>query len=230
MKYIELIEKYLENEMSADERIAFEQSCENNSELAEEFAFYINTQQAFRQEKHNQFNERYHSISKNETRTRTIRRYISIAASAAVIVFILWIGNSYLIIEPKDKLTEIHTPIRFPNSRITRDATDTSLIDQALELSWIDSFNQALVLIDTLEDKTALSIKGYCNLRLNNLEAAKSNYEDYLKLEKQESERWFATWNLILVYRGLGNTEKATELLDNISEEGQEHLIKNIKD
>lgn len=93
---LEYIDLYFTNQLSAQEKVAFEKRCESDPAFANEVAFYISARSELKnvliEQKKSEFQELYAGLSARKPSTGIIKRlYPLIAAAAAcLILFIGW--------------------------------------------------------------------------------------------------------------------------------------------
>ena len=100
MENIEYIERHFNNELSAEEKIQFEQKIINNKDFAQEVAFYYSVLQTAKNEsaieKKKRFKEIYGQQNPSSQKTGVIKRmriYIAAAAAILAIVFSWYLFN-----------------------------------------------------------------------------------------------------------------------------------------
>src|SRR5271170_4085126 len=100
MENTEYIERHFNNELSAEEKIQFEQKIINDKDFAQEVAFYYSVHQTAKNEsvieKKKRFKEIYRQQNPSSQKTGVIKRmriYIAAAAAILAIVFSWYLFN-----------------------------------------------------------------------------------------------------------------------------------------
>jgi tetratricopeptide (TPR) repeat protein len=89
-KMDERIEKYYKQELTSDERKQFETDVQRNRQLAEEFAFYLQTRQVMREELLTQRHADWQSLSQPAPTRRV--RFLGYYSAAAMLLLAVGIG------------------------------------------------------------------------------------------------------------------------------------------
>ena len=231
MKYLERIEKYLNDELSTEERTSFDNDCQINETLAEELAFYLQTRQVIQQEKRASFNQRYQNAKEENAipriQSNRNRRFIQIAASAAAIALIVWFGMP--MFNNNNPLTQLEEPIFFIENQTTRSENPIeNVLEEAFTAIENQDYKKVISLTDTVETLPAIGLKAFAYFELDDYSNAAKYYELYLEKETKYFEKLRAQWNLSLAYRKLGNTAAEQKILEAIGEKGKKDILKII--
>lgn len=249
MKNINRIENYLYNKMSLEERTTFEEDCQTNKELTEEFAFYIQAQQAAQQVKKEAFNQRYKNLTPQEKAPLSMFFRYKWYWLIGIILVLFTIKISFKntlnpeniektpIVEEvyqQELLAELivkndsinHLASAYQSGTDNKDIYDEAIILARKEKN--QQYQEAINKIKDLDDYKALEIKGFCYLGLKEYQKAIEIYRAYLELKDGEYHL-FAKWNLILAHRRLGQSEEEQILLESLSKRELEQLNKNVK-
>jgi len=234
MKYLDRIENYLNDNLSNEERISFDEDCQTNEELVEELSFYIQTQQTFKQNKEAAFKERYQTAKVNNTiphiQSNQRSLYVRMVASAAVVALLIWFGMpNFSSYEVSNKLADGAAQISpFDRERTGNQTAEADLFLEAVDSIRAGSYKVAIDLVDTLDNNKAEAIKAFAYFELGNYPEAAKNYESYLGNNPSRHKRIRAQWNLSLVYRKLGNKEAERKILEQIGRKGRKDILNEL--
>ncbi|MGC9471651.1 MAG: hypothetical protein ACP5D1_08910 [Bacteroidales bacterium] len=234
INYPEFIERYLDGEMSPEEKTWFEKEIEDNPELGDEIQLRREVNEAIMEEDVIQLRMQLDSIHRKHQaekiravrRRPALRRVVLAASSAAVLtVFILlggryWWGN----VAPEKIFHRYYEPYEMPVYREAGTATDLLFLkametyqnrefDRAIEL-----FEEVLALDGTKMDASLMS--GISKIETERYGEATTNFRRII----EHRDNMFmdqAEWYLALSYLMKGETGKATALFEQIAgEEG----------
>ena len=222
----ELIEKYVNGEMSDAERKAFEDNLTDDTKLANELLSYqksrLAIKAAIRQEIREDTGKALQDWkNKKKRRTRRIYRW-SIAATILLITAIgisFFIGNKQTV--SPDQLFAAH--FELPKvSNIRTNSSDHPIFEQAVTAFYEKSFTTVLDLLspqatdpDISLSSDALIMLGVSHLALNNLSQAINVLQ---KVDSSGSLYQDAEWYLALAYLKNGQTNEAKQILGKIAQ------------
>lgn len=234
INYPEFIERYLDGEMSPEEKTWFEKEMEDNPELGDEIQLRKEVNEAIMEEDVIQLRMQLDGIHRKrqaeKIRTvkpaRTTRRVLLATSSVAVLtVFILlggryWWGN----VAPEKIFNRYYEPYEMPVYREAGTATDLLFL-KAMETYQNREFDRAIELFEEVlaQDVTKMDanlMSGISKIETERYGEATTNFRriidhrDNLFLDQAE-------WYLALSYLMTGETGKATALFEQIAgEEG----------
>lgn len=204
----ELIDRYIKDEMVAEERRQFEKLLSEDAELQEQYEFTRQLQEALksRMEKINLMkqweDEEAEPAVQKAGHRKTLWRIVASVAAVVVISVSL-----YMFIQPS-------TQVKMPS--LTESYGDvyrsSGELSQVKNLILEKRYAEALQMIDSLEKWTQVDEKNGVKANMSNEERERIQYER--EVERQEADR--LKWLKVYALMGLERREEALQLLDEL--------------
>ncbi|UCH15779.1 MAG: hypothetical protein JSV22_07380 [Bacteroidales bacterium] len=233
LNFDEFIERYLDGEMGADEKIWFEKELEANPKLQKELELRRNVNSALKEkevmELRGQLEEIYESTEQQETvvkkATAIINRKLLVLVSA---VLILIVGSLIVLLLKSDSLTEkeiyamYYQPYEATLNFRSADADIDTDLRNAMQYYENKDFRNALVLFEKIlsEDDSRIGLNlysGISHMEMKEFENANTKFQKIIdhnyNLYIEQAE-----WYLGFCYLMTDNTEKATMQFREIAE------------
>ncbi|MBI9053938.1 MAG: zf-HC2 domain-containing protein [Bacteroidales bacterium] len=239
---IELIEAYLEGELSVREKIDFEEHLKNDPELMKEFVLRRAINEAISESDILDLRNTLSEISLPETKAKKLHRnpfVLSSVAAAVIVLFVIswsafFAGNEvsssevfntyyskYPVLTCNRSLSESNENLKDKTLVNAFDAYEKEFYIEAK-----DYFNQVLIM--DYSNNMARFYASICEIELNNLKKSEKLLKDLLY--KNNHIFWEqAHWYLALVYIKQEKFDKATELLNQIIENEMVHKSESKK-
>ncbi|MEM9830928.1 MAG: hypothetical protein AAF944_09825 [Bacteroidota bacterium] len=241
------IQRYLDGDMSSEERREFESQLATDAELQQEVKEYEQLQQAILFQKRRavwnkvqqleaQSADNTISIDRNTNKTNWLP--LAIAASVALLVIVGLFFWDQRALTPQELASQNFTP--FMNEFVFESRSETSSIKQKAFSAYDNkNYKQAIEYFEQYEsnskDMTSTFFLGNTYLATEDYESAIEVFEKYLNNYDVYVED--ATWYLFLSYLGAGNLERARWIAEDKKRFGQystkvkniEYLLKEIK-
>lgn len=226
LEYTQLIERYLDGEMTIEERIWFEQELKVDEQLALEFRLEIQIHEALSQEDIIDFLGKLQKASsqiKGERKPHVVPLYRRTARVAAIITLLISLSGILYLTLPRDysseKLFEHYYSYQ-RNEGVTRSG-NTNLVEAVLRFQSGD-FNGAVSMFDVIltEDSSNIAVQfynGIAHIELQNYDEAIASFE-YIIGHNQNLYVDHAEWYLGLCYLRMNEEEKAVAQFQSIAE------------
>jgi len=243
MENLAYIEQYFEDQLSEEERRAFEQRCKQDEAFATQVKFYLYAQLTLRKEGHEATKKQLLQLPIQEPAASSnilssrYRKY-AWALAASILLFLvikLWISTSEPVYSPLALYEQYKTEPYFP---VVRDEQAPSVPDswnQVIMLYNSAQYEQVLQEIDTFRTETYYDKLGKNNIEFifgtsSLLADQPSKAIGSLKLVQADSQ-WYdqALWYLALAYLKTQETVKAEEILTSISQKPHHFKQKEAK-
>lgn len=213
-----LIAKYFQNQLSAEEKIQFEQLMNSNSEFKEQVLFEEKVKKSIFKQEHSKLKKQLELVEEGmKTKNHNFRRYL-IAASIVILISVgfLWKFNS----PTPEKLFESNYTIASNTTYpITRNSESKDLLSQAFIAYESNVFNDAEVLFTEAFAKTGnselLFYKGVCNIELGLENKAIEIFLNHISFNDRLAGK--SKWYLALCYLKTNNVEDSKKILKEIS-------------
>jgi tetratricopeptide (TPR) repeat protein len=224
------IEKYLDGQMSAEERADFEKKISENPVLKEELQLHremrrfltkrdrrLQLEQQLQQIGTEYFPQ--HSSQTGKTRgklTPVLRRYWAVMAAAAS--FALLITAYFLFRTPLYDQFATHPPLAL----VEKSATQEQLRYEAETAFNSQHYEQAAVLLEQLlrnhpDDDLIRIYLGIAQMEVGKIQEARKLFAEVAS--EDPAIRDFAQWNLVLSYLKTGDKERCRELARSFSQD-----------
>ena len=236
LTYFDQIERYHDNEMTADERKRFENELLYNSELAEELELYKQIVSGIKDYHIDKFKKKLREVDfeldaelEQSKKTRKLVVYLSIAAS-----FLLLIGTSayFFMFNTKPNYNEIALQNREIEKGLPvfMSSSNEVGISEAMNFYKQNKYSESLNLLKKIElnkptNDTVIYFIALNNELINNTQEAISYYEKLIPVESSIFKEK-AEYRLSLCYLVKGDIIKAKALLKAITEK-QQHTFKS---
>lgn len=216
----QLIEKYLDGDITQEEMKEFEQKLQSSREFDDELRLQEMVKSAITASAKAKLKKELRTLLQ-KTRTEKVRKPVPrrvywIAASIVAIFSVTLVFTQ--MNQPEERLfKEFYSP--YPITPSTR-GDDLSLYINALVLYNEGSFQKALPLFEEIigahpEDFSAQVILGNCHLNLGDVETAKEVFQQVRKNGTGQSKSE-ATWYMALILLKEEKNEEAIKLLDSL--------------
>jgi tetratricopeptide (TPR) repeat protein len=215
MEQYELIENYLSNALTPEQKQAFELQLQNDAQLAEEVAIYkaingtmqtnvVSNEVAFKENLQPLQNEYFGNtaLQKNDVvKTKgKVRMMIFAALSAAAILVVVFtlvpMGSSKKSAETLYAEYAIHENVE----NITRGSETKTTLQLAIDLYNVRNYTAAIPIFEKVKDSSAeaMLLLGISYMQTNNFTNAHSCFDNILKGKSIFIEK--AIWNKALAY------------------------------
>ena len=225
---MELFDRYINGEMTDEERQRFERRCEEDTSFAQEFAWYIQAFRASQEEakatRKHEFADLYQATKtqRQTARTRVIRLRFAAAIAAAVALFILFRFIPFGSPSNEDLYAQYAQHELLAVSMGTADDTLT-LAKQAFnnqDYPTAQPLLSAYLNTQTTPDSRLLLALGICQLETNQFETALITFQQLNALDLVDND---APWYLALTYLRIGNNQQCLQYLDTTITNGGRH-------
>lgn len=203
----ELIDRYIKDEMPAEERRQFEKLLSEDAELQEQYEFTRQLQEALksRMEKINLMKQWEDEDAEPAVQKVGHRKTLwRIVASVAAVVLVS--VSLYMYMQPSG--VEM-PPLNESYGDVYRSSGELS---QVKDLILEKRYAEALQMIDSLEKWTQVDEKNGVKANMSNEERERIQYER--EVERQEADR--LKWLKVYALMGLDRREEALQLLDEL--------------
>lgn len=203
----ELIDRYIKDEMAAEERRQFEKLLSEDAELQEQYEFTRQLQEALksRMEKMNLMkqweDEEAEPAVQKAGHRKTLWRIVASVAAVVVISVSL-----YMYMQPSG--VEM-PPLNESYGDVYRSSGELS---QVKDLILEKRYAEALQMIDSLEKWTQVDEKNGVKANMSDEERERIQYEQ--EVERQDADR--LKWLKVYALMGLDRREEALQLLDEL--------------
>jgi hypothetical protein len=224
----ENIEKYISNELTEQEQLAFEQQLQTDAELAEAYAMYVSIYDTMQSkevaneapllETTTTLNEQYFTTNfATKPLKNNVRRMFFLAAAAAAILVLVFtllpLGNKKLTNKELYAKYTVHEKVE----EITRGDNKDSTFNKAAQLYNAKNFKDAIPLYAKIKDSSsqALFLYGVCNMEMNENTVAIKSFDtliDGTSTYKEKAELYKA-----LVYLKKNDVENCKKQLLSIN-------------
>ena len=235
LKYFDQIERYLDNEMTAEEKRRFDNELQYNSELAEELELYKQIVSGIKDYHIDKLKKELRKVDfeldaelEQSKKTRKLVVYLSIAAS-----FLLLIGTSayFFMFNNKVNYAEIALQNREAEKGLPvfMSANNEVGLSEAMTLYKQKNYSESLNLLKKIEltkptNDTIIYYIGLNNELINNTQEAIKYFEKLISVESSIFKEK-AEYRLSLCYLIKGEVNKAKTMLNAITEQ-QQHAFK----
>jgi len=220
---IELIEKYLADQLSPAERTQVEERLQQDAQFARRMELIAQTRQAvdsevdlFREDLDKAFEE-YQATQKP-----SISFYQSPRLIAASILLLLGVGLGYFLLQSSNDPQELYTAyFQVPQENLTvRDDSSNGQLNMALEAYNQGNYQQALerfnlVLADSAEDYGVLFYSGICMMMLDQPDASINRLKQVP--EAAASYHAPATWYLAMNHLKKNQVQETKTILQGLA-------------
>lgn len=214
-QHITLAEKYIREEMTAEERTSFEAQLSTDEALRAAYDFVKDTESALEITEY----KRLKSILGENSKSSEFRykRWLGIAASIALVAtfgYIIFVGQT----STEDLYNQYYEP--YPNiiDPVNRSSAGSSSPYQLYEQG---NLNEALDYLTVMSaSDTTLFYKGQVHLSLGNYE---KSVTAFYRLDKKSTFYASGQWYLALAYLKLGQEREAEERLKAIVDSGNSY-------
>jgi len=245
-KHIEIIEKFINNELEGEKLAWFHDQLRNKKEFVAQYKLHIDINAAIKEDDiiqlRNKLNEIYSDYREKRNKLIKIKRIKQFSVAAGILILIGIAG--LLIIFNKQNLTgndlfaEFYSPYETIINVRLADKNIEAKIAQAFNLYQEKKYSEALVIFNNIletepENIFIMFYSAIADMEVGNISKAIQKLEciiaDKNNLFIQQSE-----WYLSLCYLKINNKEKATGLLQKIIQKDgyyrakSEELLKNI--
>ena len=220
---LEQIEKYLNNELSLSERQVFENQLSTDSELANEFAFYVNTHTASKQlaeeKRRKQFDNLRTEISgRNNRRIKPLIWLTGLAASVILALGFWWFTQTSTT--NSEILADVYIQEHFENLPVKMDGNADSL-QMGLRLFNEKKLNDAQKIFEEIlqrksNDSEATKYAGITALKLQQYDKAIQYFQALAQQTNLYSNPGKFYEALALMKQNKADRKKAKEILNEV--------------
>ena len=217
-QHIDRVEKYIREEMSSEERVAFEADLKVNEALRTAYNFVRDTEKALDVTEY----KRLKSVLGDSKRDRFgFKRWLAIAASIALVAtvgYFIFGGGQISTEELYNQYYEAYPNIVDPVNRSSEGVNSPyQLYEQGNLDEALDYFS-----VMSLSD-TTLFYKGQVHMSLGNYEKSVTAYK---RLDSTSTFYASSQWYLALAHLKLGEKKKAQDVLKHVIDEGSTYAIR----
>jgi tetratricopeptide (TPR) repeat protein len=232
MRDTEIIEKYFNGLLNEEENALFEKQLQIDSDLLSEVAYYIQLQQALKNE---QLLTRHAAWQRPKRKQVSFKTLISVAAILAVFVGGVW----YWVLSPTLDLEDYAD--QYIQQELQMRSVQMSASQDSLQLA-LDLYNkgqleESLTITEQLlktqpDNAEQLELAGITHLRLNQYEKALSHFQRMENLDLYDNTAVFYQAITLLKRKSPLDVQEAEKLLLKVSNEhlgGNEYAKKWLK-
>ncbi|NNE76307.1 MAG: hypothetical protein HKN31_04460 [Pricia sp.] len=221
-----LLEKYIQGELTENERVEFDSLVEKDADFLKEVAFHTNLKKVIEAEDDAVFREMV-SDFESEARTETTKRKRFptkwlVAASIALIAGLTYFLPLNTTTSPQELYAQNFEPYRNVVHPITRGEADQDEKTKAFMAYQNGKYEEALPMFTELyndtEESYFLFYKANALIQLNRAREAIPILQAHLQRKGELSDK--TTWYLAMAYLQLGDKENAKIMLDDVIENG----------
>ncbi|KSA15358.1 tetratricopeptide repeat protein [Maribacter dokdonensis] len=225
----QLLLKYFEGSLTADEKVNFNQFLESDAEFKMQFEFEKNVKSVVRKIENDSLKKKLQGFESElsgapSQNQQNFWKPLRIAASIALLIGLSWfVFNSYMFHGTEELYASNYE--KYPNTvyTITRgDATDKSLERLAFEAYETDDFETAIAYLTELKEKTRLD---YVDFYLGQAYLAKGDYlkatdkfQEIILINSEYKDEGY--WYAALANLKLEQEEEAEKLLEQLIKMG----------
>ncbi len=224
MDYTLLIEKYIQNRLSSEEEVLFNELLKTNSNFKDEVALHTKIKKVVKHEEDTNFRNLISEIeskSKSPSKKSSYKKWL-VAASILLISALGYISlnkNTYTSQELFASYFEPYRNVVHPIARNDEQQNDKAIAFSAYEKG---DYNTAITLFTQLYNSSKepyyLFYKANALLKLEQADEAIPLLLEHLKTQDTLTKR--TNWYLALAYLKTEDIQKAKELLNTIISEG----------
>lgn len=225
MKQEDLIEKYFENRLSSEEKLAFDQLLKNDTGFKDELAFHTNLRRVAREEDEDNFKNLVYAFEKKIKRPQKKRSFVIWLAAASIL---LLLGLTYFIKEfnkptADDLFASYFQPYENVISPVERSSDQPGEKELAFYTYDQGDYEAAVLLFSQLYDSTKESY--YLFYKANALiELERANEAIPLLLEHLKTKDVLTgktKWYLALAYLKEQDKKNAKKFLKEVTKAGK---------
>lgn len=226
-----LIAKYFLNQLSAEEKVMFDNLIQTNSEFKEQVEFEEKVKKSIFQQEHTHLKQQLQHVEKTISSKHKRNTWYLVAASIVILLSISILRN-FNSATPKKLFDTYYTVASNTSHPIVRDTNVSDTLTKAFIAYESKQYAQAQALFSTLYHTTnnseLLFYEGICYLEMGNTTLAIETFIKHKNFnDKLASKR---NWYLALAYLKNNNVSKAKNILKEITTSSTNYNYTKAKD